>query len=544
MADRWHPSFWIWIVIVRTWKMTVSPAIERRSVSIVVVSLLFIAATNLLVGDFIQDDGYITFHYAQNLTDYGSLYYNRGEQGPFGYTNPLYIFILASLRLLSLKLLSFETISRLVASLSLFTIVVIVLKVIVTTVGEKYRRRAGGLIVLSLWVLLAFPFLLPNFYSGLETALFTLTLFVLILALVLPDSVNERCVWIALAVALTIRFDSLFLLLPLLGLYAVRAIRSADQKQRRYLIYVLIFVALVFLVQLVISRSWIPLSFGHKKQDFSAATWWAYIRFMVITLSPLIVALFNRPIRRRLLLMIVYGLYVSLFYSFFFHWHFERYLFPYLFALFATLWVVFLQSWDDDHWRLAAIFLVYTLVAFLPGTIQGYSWVSGYRVAMLNPKRIADAFVNAQLEERYRLYACYDVGYIAYKTGWRVIDLSGLTTPEVTRQDVGEVIAGRNPTVLIISTGGVEPGDVKLYSQYQSTAADLPANYRFVKRLPLINKYWWSGGQYGYTIFVNQNANERLVAGLQEISVDVDGEIGYQKYVIYFLQWLAALTTW
>jgi len=200
------------------------------------------------------------------------------------------------------------------------------------------------------------------------------------------------------------------------------------------------------------------------------------------------------------------------------------------------------KTWKQSDWTSIAILSVYMLFTFIPGTLQGFSWVSGYRVAMLYPKHMANAFLQAQIDDKLKTFGSYDAGYIAYRTGWRIIDLQGLTTPEVTHQDIGQVLSERNPTVLIVSTGKhVEPSAIRLLSQYQENPAAIPSNYFFVKHFPLTNKYWWPWSQYSYYVFVNENANPTLINELRSISLDVEKEIAYQKHIFRLLELLSFL---
>ena len=110
---------------------------------------IFLLFTNLAVSDFIQDDGYITFHYADNLANHRTLYYNAGEHGPYGYSNPGYVFILALLRIVSLKQISFEALSRIIASLSVGATLLMALKRI--CVGGQVRATfLPGFLILFL----------------------------------------------------------------------------------------------------------------------------------------------------------------------------------------------------------------------------------------------------------------------------------------------------------------------------------------------------------------------------------------------------------
>jgi hypothetical protein len=510
---------------------------------ILLVCVLFCVAMNLLVWDYIQDDGYIAFHYADNLANHGTLYYNSDAQGPYGYSNPSYVFMLAAFRVLVLKQISFEALSRTIAVLSLGLIVFMLLKEIPP---EIWKNGAGALFFLvgvCLTSILVFPYLLPNFFSGLETALFTLLLFVL-MSFLFASAFNEKWFLLCLGLALTLRIDSVVLLVPIVVVYTLDPPNSFDRKRVKNVLIVFAITALFFSLHFIITGTFIPLSFGHKSHGFSQITFLNYIKFAAIVLLPFTVFLIGRDKNcfRFILFAVFYALYISLFYSFFMRWPFDRYVFPFLFSSFAVSLMLLLKTWKRSDWTNIAMLSVYMLFTFIPGTLQGFSWVSGYRVAMLNPKHIAHAFEQARIDDEFKTFACYDAGYIAYKTRWKIIDLQGLTTPEVTHQDIGRVVSDRNPTVLIVSTGEyVEPSAVKLVSQYQEKAAPVPSNYHFVTHLPLTNKYWWAGSQYSYYVFVNENAKPALINALRSIAIDVESEIGYQKYIFRLLELLSRL---
>jgi hypothetical protein len=239
-----------------------------------------IILANFLVADFFQDDAYISFHYADNLVKYGTLYYNIGEQGPFGYTNPLYIALLALFRVLTFKLISFELIARMVASLALAVILIVVLRE-----TQDFPGFVGILAIIEcVFLFLAYPFMLPNFFCGLETALFTLSLFVLMYFLWDPNSMNVRVFLMSLALSLGLRMDSAFTLLPVTGLYVWVIIRKREWRKLRGVVVVFVIVALIFLLQSIIAGYWLPLSFSHKNSGFSFQTLVSYVKFSVVAL--------------------------------------------------------------------------------------------------------------------------------------------------------------------------------------------------------------------------------------------------------------------
>lgn len=500
----------------------------------------FVVLLNFVVMDFVQDDGYITFHYAQNISDHGTLYYNVNEHGPIGYSNFSYVALLVILRLFSFRRLSFELLARGVATFSLATLLFYCLLAIKQNSLYKNKWLFISQIALCLYFFVSFPFLLPNYFSGLETALFTLLIFLLIFYLFV-GKLNNKLFTLYLIVAITLRIDAIIVLLPIVIIYGLNTEVSLIQKVQSLTLAFGLW-ALGFLCTYLLTGAWLPLSFGHKSQGFSLETLLSYIKFVAITLSPLAILLVAKQFR--LVLFVGFQLlFACFFYSFFIHWHFERYIFPFVFAAFAIFVLVLYRDFTQPDIVKLVFVAIYILFTFFPGTLEGFSWVSGYRISMINLKLISDAFKDAQLDEKYRSFASYDAGYITYQTNWEIVDLAGLTTPQVIRQDVGKVIAESNPTVLIISTSHFEdPAKVMLSSQYRQASSPIPANYRFIKYIPLTNLFWWPTSHYSYYIYTNENAPTRLIDRIRGISVDPKHAIGYQQYIFYLLNGLAQLS--
>jgi hypothetical protein len=511
-----------------------------RSAWLLLFACCFAALLNRLVLDYFQDDAYITFRYSSNLADHGSLYYNPPAAGPHGFSNPVYVFLLAGLRLVALKHISFELLARLIASCSIVLLLFLLL-------GDIVRRLSTirGILTIgsiSSFLFLAFPFMLPNMFSGLETALLTLCLFALLDSLFVSP-IAEPMFLVCLATALALRVDSGVTLLPLVCVYIYRqrARPGFPRATLRRLLVPLLLVLALFLVQYSLTGTLLPLSFTHKSQAFSRETFQDYLRFFFMPLLPLGVLIFRRGSHAFLLFALSFSVYISLLYSFFMHWHIERYVFPFAFSLFLVALRVLYNACSPPDWRGLSMLSVYAVVVFLAASAQGFSWVSGYRVAMRTATQIASALADAHLDERYHTFACYDAGYIAYKTGWRLVDLAGLTTPEVLHEDVGRVIEEVRPTVLIVSSGKYyeDPRSVTLRSQYQDSASAIPEGYRFIKYLRLSNRYWWPDVEYSYYIFVNEHAAADLVTRLQAVAVDVDNEMGFQRAIFLFLERLS-----
>ena len=226
----------------------------------------------------------------------------------------------------------------------------------------------------------------------------------------------ELCFLAALAAALSLRMDGGFLVLPLLGVYAVAALRESNPRRLFRLGYSFLAAGAVYLIQIAIAGFWLPLSLYQKKSVFSLQTVGSYEAYLLLVTAPLIALTYRRTSRYLTGLAVLYPLFVSFFYGFFMYWMFKRYVFPAAFALAAALLLSFFKL--DLKWRRRELVLLglYVLVAFPAGVLEGWSWVSGYRVAMLNTRRIAAAMNAAELPAGQRTIAAQDAGYLAYRT--------------------------------------------------------------------------------------------------------------------------------
>lgn len=505
------------------------------------LSILFAVFTNFLVADYFQDDAYISFHYADNLVDHGTLYYNVGETGPVGYSNPLYVFLLAALRLLSFKLIPFEVLARGIASISLIMIVFTVLNSIAQDRLSDSLSR-GALVFLSLFLILVFPYQLPSFFCGLETPLLALLLFIIFSHFLSGHPKNNSPFLVAMAMALTVRIDAIPILFPVV--LATPFILNAKglRLTTRSVVLTLAFVAAVYLFQFAMAGSLVPLSYGHKKEAFNSTVLFAYLKYFVLCVGPLVIIL-SRPKRRLpLILLCLYGVYVCIFYSFFEQWHFNRYVFPFAFAAFAALLNQALLARRETGMKPLLLLGLFALIAYSPGARSGYSWVSGYRVSTVLIQKIGTALNNSAVEQPHRLLGAYDAGYYAYATDWRFLDLQGLATPEALTRDIGAVVQELQPAVLLMSNATlVKPTLQRIWSPFQDEPSPMPKNYKFVKRIALTNKYWWRLVPYSYSIFVNEHATEALTAELSKISINVEKEMGYQ---IRIYEAFRSVTSW
>lgn len=497
--------------------------------------LILVAAGWLLVDDFVIDDAYITFRYAENLARHHALYYNVGEHGRFGYTNPGYLFLLSALHTLWPGSLTYEALARLLACLGLgfFGCVVV----------ERLRRRLGG-IALTVWsaatllLLLVFPYALPNFFSGLETPLVAVALYLIFQPRFGPaPTPGSPTSVVGLAMALTLRSDFLPLLSPIVVSEAWAALKRRRARSLVALSGALAAGVLVASLNVALTGYVVPLSFGHKWTPSAyGATLLEYVVLSLGVLGALVVGaplVCGKQVAVRPGVLAYYG-FVIAFYSLFTKWSFYRYVFPFLFALFLIgLLAVVEQAAARRPVRLGLLYAVLG-VSFVLTLPDSYQWVSGYRVSGLPALTdIADAMRASRIPGDDRVLATYDAGYVPFRSGWALIDLQGLTTAEVRRERIGDVIARRQPTILIVSTWKrLDASAVRLSSQYQRGQDPVPASYRLLKHVPLTNRYWWPRSEYGYYIFANEKASPELTRAIEAATVDPESRIGRQRYVV------------
>ncbi len=497
--------------------------------------IVIIFSLNFICQDYFVDDAYISFHYAKNISNDFNFYYNAGETGPIGYTNPLYLIILSTIHLLSFKSLSFEIISRILSNLSIL-IIIIILSINLKDLSDKNNFKKFYLHTFySLLLFFLFPYFLPNIYSGMETAILCVTILIIFYH-TLIKSLNRWIFITAFIIASTIRFDTIFVLFPFLVTYFIIQIKLGSKKDVLDLLYSFIPIILFYAIHYFITKTFLPLSYNHKASSFSIDTLISYLELALITQSPLIFLLFIKKVYRPIILCVISISIVALFYSFFSHWHFERYFFPYAFAAFFLMLIIVIKSYRTNYVFTTFILFLFSIILFPSKTSDGYSFVSGYRVGLKQVGLVGNVLKRSNLNEEYRTFACYDAGILSYNSKWKILDLAGLTTKEIFYADNNpiQIIEKYNPTVLILnSLPELDKKGELFFQNHKGLFFKLPNNYTLIKSIRLTNKYWQASSKYGYYIYVNSNANDKLVNDLLDLDYSVEEEIGIQRSIYY-----------
>jgi hypothetical protein len=176
--------------------------------------LLLIAVSTVFYFNFTAEDAYITYRYAENWVNTGSLVYNEGEQIN-ALTSPLHAVLSAAL---------FFVTGNTVLSNKIFSLGLLLLSAIF--VWHRYREQLH-LGVLAL-ILLMPPCVMLWTFGGLETPilLFLATTTVILALRPSPFGLNLLCVIFLLAgLAFLTRYDSILFFLPV-TIYAASKSRS------------------------------------------------------------------------------------------------------------------------------------------------------------------------------------------------------------------------------------------------------------------------------------------------------------------------------
>jgi arabinofuranosyltransferase len=176
--------------------------------------LIIIGISAVFYFNFTAEDAYITYRYAENWVNTGSLVYNEGE--PINaMTSPLHAILSAAL---------FFVTGNIVLSNKIFSFVLLLISALL--VWYRYREHVP-LQVLALILLLP-PCILLWTFGGLETPilLFLATITVILTLRPPPFRLNLLCVIFLLAsLAFLTRYDSILFFLPV-TLYAASKTRS------------------------------------------------------------------------------------------------------------------------------------------------------------------------------------------------------------------------------------------------------------------------------------------------------------------------------
>ena len=249
---------------------------------VIALATLAVFAVHLRAWSFICDDAYISFRYAANFAEGGELAYNLAPlERVEGYTNPLWVFVLALGHGLGLDLASWASALCATASGLALLCCVGLTRELVPPAAREGGGPLGLLFVAAAW-LVATPEFVVWGSGGLEGS------FALVLGLgAALACARGRLAWtagLAMAALLT-RLDALIWLAPSLGgLWFISGRARSEETSARHRLRALAIFALPLLVHLIFRRvyyeAWLPNTWAVKGSGAALRMDWgvAYLR--------------------------------------------------------------------------------------------------------------------------------------------------------------------------------------------------------------------------------------------------------------------------
>lgn len=455
-----------------------------RRLAVLIGLVLLTAAYYKLSSDsrFIQDDAFTSLRYVENFVNGKGLVFNDGERVE-GYTNFLWVILLSIIRYLDLALnlnLDLPTVAQVLSTLFGVPVLITVYFLSKKIIAGKLKEGIASLLSLSASAMTLFtsPFIYWS-VSGMETSLFVfLTLLSIYFFLDFGD--KKRRVWFASVSVLNsfLRPEGLFFFLLLVSFRFINNILEADDFKLskkikssfgKPLIGVLIIyfipVASYMVFRLAYYGYPFPNTFYAKTEftiGFIERGWDYYIEFLKAYLVygllyiPTLVQLIRLKTNDKenvlvgfclvyTLMIIVIGGDVLPIYRFFFT------IMPLLFILFINSSAGLIEEFFADKsalpakYLLAALLIVYSVFNYYrnePLMMEKRSYEKGLVAKMriyaevlksvnkeekIKSKIKIESKINGMSEGRNFSVAMSTIGAFSYYSGFRVIDMVGLT---------------------------------------------------------------------------------------------------------------------
>lgn len=432
-----------------------------------------------------KDDAFITFRYAEHLASGDGLVWNIGEPPVEGYTNFLFLLLMALFALFGADLVIAAKLVSLLSALGIFLLLILIME-------KTYRDRFATLFVLFLY---AFPyFTAAHVAGGLETMFFTLilTAAAYVFLLQLDEHRSTRHLPLSLlllGLGLTrpegVLVACLFIILQLALMPGARRKSSLTPYLYGFVLPGLFYM----LFRLSYFRHFLPNPFYIKRAEsmfspvglLELGDFFLNVKFVV----GLVLVAFLAPGQRKKMLALAAvflpGLAVYIFFKPMMNYAF-RYYYPYyplllpvmaapvVLGRLALVGVVGRWSSSPPTVVSAGAFsmAVFTLL-LCPNLKDNYTQFRYWqeqgsylrRCHILIGKMLAKA---SQYKDLY--VALGDVGAIPYYSGWKVIDMGGLNDEHLAREGKPihrpmrafttkldlDYVFGKNPAVFILSS--------------------------------------------------------------------------------------------
>jgi hypothetical protein len=401
------------------------------------------------------DDVFITFRYAEHVaSDNGFVWNIRGAHTE-GYTNFLFVLLLAGSRLLTSDLLA---VSQIIGLLS-----TIVTGIVLYGIGSKVRGYSAGLLASALYFFT--PLTWVNALSGMETSLF-----VMLVAVAIFCAVRDRMfgAFASALLATLTRPEGALLGLILLVISMTSPPWSSKKHDLKNITTAFIF---AFFVPLVIYAVWkyfyfgelLPNSFYAKvlSDSHTFMPGIQYVRLFFVSTLVLIGFTFAiRGWRERVVLMC--GLWIIGMLAFYlFVLPLEGLYDRYLWSAFTMLCMLAAIGAYDLTQRLHLRSIIVPAILMLAAQITLSMFSPRTQQALAAHEDVWDASMDPivhvlkALPHFYSLRFAYgDAGYVVYRSGIYHIDLFGLNDTRIaharTREERAAVIRSERPDILLL----------------------------------------------------------------------------------------------
>ncbi len=393
------------------------------------------------------DDTFISFRYAEHLASGHGLVWNIGGPHTEGYTNFLFVILLALTRFVTSDLLATARFMGLATT--------VVSGVVIYKIAEHLRDANTGLVAALIYFLA--PLTWINALSGMETSLFVLLIVLSLLYFAREKLVVALCfVFFA-----TITRPEGALLAAIMLLANGKRTYSSYWTKLKTALY-------AFVLPMVLFAAWkfwyfgslLPNSFYLKvSESAKLLPGLQYVRLFAMSMLALVIASFGIRLWRARPVLVVAGLWsISLLVFYLFVTPLEGLYDRFLWPSFAVLCGTAAAGLHDLSERLhiralpwAILLLQAILMLRSPRTVQ----------SLAAHEEVWDASMDGIVTELRMLphfdsltLAYGDAGYVVYKSGIRHLDLFGLNDTRIansrTRDERAAVVRSEHPDLLLL----------------------------------------------------------------------------------------------